>query len=124
MPGYTLIVDDDPETCRMLGIALRAIGIEARAAYDGEQAFKQIQEDLPELLILDLMLPGMSGFEIFKQLRADPLTLHLPIIVLSAYLDEHTRDELPGVEHFLLKGTYRVAELRELVAAAIGQRDA
>jgi DNA-binding response OmpR family regulator len=124
MPNYTLIIDDDPETCRMLGATLRAIGIESRPAYDGEQAFRLIQEDLPELIILDLMLPGMSGFDIFRRLRADPLTLSLPIIVVSAHIDEHTRDELPGVEHFLLKGKYRIAELRELVAAAIGRRDA
>jgi CheY-like chemotaxis protein len=122
--SYTLIVDDDHETCQMLKVALRAIGIEARAAYNSQQAFEQIQEELPELLILDLMLPGMNGYEMFKHLRADPLTMSLPIIILSAHIYEHTRAEFPGVEHFLLKGSYRIPELRKLVAEAIGKHDA
>ncbi len=120
MTGYTLIIDDEIENCKMLSAALRAIGIETRYALSGDEALKLIEEDLPELIMLDLMMPEMSGFEVFKHLRADPITISLPIIVLSAYLDEQAKGELPGVEHFLRKGDYRIAQLRELVTAAIG----
>jgi CheY-like chemotaxis protein len=122
MTGYTLIIDDEPENCKMLTAALRMIGIDARSASGGAEALRMVDEDLPELIMLDLMMPEMSGYDVFKKLRSDPITGAIPIIVLSAYLDEHSRAELPGVEHILRKGDYRIPELRQLVAAAIGDR--
>lgn len=120
MSGYTLIIDDEIENCKMLSAALHAIGIETRYALSGSQALNMIDEDLPELIMLDLMMPEMSGFEVFKRLRSNPITISLPIIVLSAFLDEQAKAELPGVEHCLRKGDYRISQLRELVTAAIG----
>lgn len=121
MSGYTLIVDDDLDTCQLLATALRAIGIDSKSAYNGQEALQRVDEDLPELIMLDLMMPEMNGIELYKRLKANPVTTDIPIIVLTAYGDEGLRAELAGAQHFLVKGSYRIPELRELVAAAIGR---
>ncbi len=121
MSGYTLIVDDDPTSCQMIATSLRAIGISSFSVYDGFDALARVEEDLPELIMLDLMMPGMSGIELYKRLKANPITFGIPIIVLTAVSDEATRAELPEVEHYLVKGSYHLPDLRALVADAIGR---
>ena len=85
MPAKILIVDDDPDFVTLLGRRLKTNGYEARIAYDSIQAIKQAREQQPNLIILDINLPGGSGFEIYERLR-DSIDLALvPVIFVSGF---------------------------------------
>ena len=84
MSAKILIVDDDPELLRLIGIALQRAGYEPIAAQNAEQALNKVRVEQPALVILDVMLPGISGIDICRKLRNQTATLSLPIIMLSA----------------------------------------
>lgn len=79
-----LVVDDDPFIARLLEIELRAAGYEVRIASDGEQALASAQGDVPDLVLADVMMPNMDGFELTRRLRMDPRTSAVSIIMLTA----------------------------------------
>ena len=79
-----LVIDDEVETIELLSTALGRRGYEVISATDGEEGLQLIRERKPALLLLDLMMPRLSGYEVCSQLRADPQTADLPILVLSA----------------------------------------
>ena len=84
MPGKVLIIDDEAETCRMITLGLKLFGYQTDFALSAEKGIGKIQADPPNVLVLDLMLPDMDGFDVMRQLKADPATTGLPIIILSA----------------------------------------
>jgi diguanylate cyclase (GGDEF)-like protein len=79
-----LVVDDDPFIARLLEIELRAAGYEVRVASDGLQALEAAQQRCPELVLADVMMPNMDGFELTRRLRQDPRTAAVSIIMLTA----------------------------------------
>ena len=79
-----LIVDDDLESLRLISLMLQRRGYEVTAAQSGEQALSKIENENPNLIILDVMMPGMDGYEVCRHLRADPQTSHLPVIMFTA----------------------------------------
>ena len=79
-----LFVDDEPGYSRAMTHALQKEGYEVVAATNGLQALIKAQKENPDLIVLDVMLPGMDGFEVCSRLRSDPQTAHIPIIMLSA----------------------------------------
>ena len=91
-----LIVDDEPDTLAMLSSSLRRSGHAVLEAPDGESALAQARAHLPSLVVLDLMLPGMSGLEVCKTLKYDSATTHIPIVMLTAKADEI--DRIVGLE--------------------------
>jgi two-component system phosphate regulon response regulator PhoB len=86
-----LIVDDEPDVIELLEFNLRQAGYEVTAAEDGAQALRKAREWAPDLLVLDLMLPEVEGTEVCKQLRADPATARVPILMLTAKAGEIDR---------------------------------
>ena len=82
--GSILVVDDDPFIARLLEIELRAAGYEVRTANDGQQALDLAREDCPELVLADVMMPNMDGFELTRQLRQDSRTSAVSVIMLTA----------------------------------------
>ncbi len=84
MKGKILVVDDDPDALRLTAYALELEGYETLTAENGAQAIAAVKRDLPDLVVLDVMMPDMSGIEVCHQLRSGPETAHLPIIMLSA----------------------------------------
>jgi pilus assembly protein CpaE len=84
MKGKILVVDDDPDALRLTAYALELEGYETLTAENGSQALAAVERDLPNLVVLDVMMPDMSGIEVCRHLRSDPDTQHLPIIMLSA----------------------------------------
>jgi PleD family two-component response regulator len=79
-----LVVDDDPFIARLLEIELKAAGYEVRVASDGQQALTQAQEECPDLVLADVMMPNMDGFELTRRLRQDSRTAGVSIIMLTA----------------------------------------
>ncbi|MGA9108878.1 MAG: response regulator [Smithella sp.] len=91
-----LIVDDEQDIVELISYNLEKEGFSIIKAYDGVSVFNVITMKKPDLLILDLMLPGMNGLDICKKIRANPATADLPIIMLTAKGDE--LDKIIGLE--------------------------
>lgn len=91
-----LVVDDDREVVRLIRAYLEQAGFEVLAAYDGDAAVHVIRRERPDLLLLDLMLPGKDGWAITRLVRADPALAHIPIIMLTARVDD--TDKIVGLE--------------------------
>jgi len=91
-----LVADDEPDVLNLVTANLRAAGFDVLQAEDGPSALTAVREQAPGLLILDLMLPGMSGLEICRALKADPATATLPILMLTAKAEEV--DRIVGLE--------------------------
>ncbi len=79
-----LIVDDDPAAVELVQYALKGEGFESLLAVSGAQGIAMAKEELPDLILLDVMLPEVDGFQVCRQLREDAATAAVPIIMLSA----------------------------------------
>lgn len=91
-----LIVDDEKDIVDLVSYNLEREGFATVKAYDGETAIGKVRAEKPDLLILDLMLPGVGGLDVCKKIRANPETSSLPIIMLTAKADEV--DKIIGLE--------------------------
>src|SRR3989338_1324785 len=79
-----LVVDDEPELLKALCVRLTAEGFTCETASNGREALERIEAQLPDLMILDLIMPEVTGYEVCRQLLDDPRTAGLPILVLTA----------------------------------------
>lgn len=91
-----LIVDDDKEVGRLMRAYLEQAGYGVLMAYDGETAVHTLRREKPDLILLDLMLPGKDGYEITRIVRSDPTLAQTPIIMLTARVDD--TDKIVGLE--------------------------
>ena len=96
MAATILVVEDEPGIQELISYGLRQAGHETFCAGDAEQAMKIVNDVLPDLVLLDWMLPGMSGIELAKILRRTPRTKNIPIIMLTARTEEC--DKISGLE--------------------------
>ncbi|ANM29153.1 hypothetical protein ABI59_05405 [Acidobacteria bacterium Mor1] len=116
-----LIVDDDAFIRRPLEFILKAEGFEPETAKDGEECLQKVKQIAPDLIFLDVMMPGRDGFSVCRELKADPDTADIPVIMLSAKGHEHdrTRGLELGAEDYMTK-PYSPSELirrvREILA--------
>lgn len=92
-----LIVDDDPETLNVLSLYFSLIGWEVSQATNGEEALESVRDEPVDAMILDWMMPGVSGIEVARTIRADPDLHLLPIVMLTARAAE--RDLWTGLRH-------------------------
>ncbi len=83
MAKKVLVVDDDEKTVKFLTAALEENGYEAIGAYNGKEGLEKIQNEKPDLAILDVMMPKKTGFVLFKQLRRDENLKNIPVIMLT-----------------------------------------
>ena len=79
-----LVIDDDPNVVEVITVNLEAEGYEVETAVDGRDAWAHLLAALPDVVILDWMLPGRSGIDLLGDLRADPKTRDIPVVLLSA----------------------------------------
>jgi two-component system phosphate regulon response regulator PhoB len=96
MAATVLVVEDEPAIQDLLAYNLERAGYRVARAESAEQALRALAESLPDLVVLDWMLPGMSGFDLARRLRAQERTRALPVIVLTARAEE--RDKLAALE--------------------------
>ena len=94
--GKVLVVDDYPANVKLLEVNLQAAGYETAAAYDGEEALQKVESERPDLILLDVMLPKVDGFEVCRRLRANEATAVIPIIMITALKD--TEDRIRGLD--------------------------
>jgi adenylate cyclase len=104
-PARILIVEDAANDIRLLGTLLSAQGYGVSVARSGEEALEQIAREIPNLLLLDVILPGMPGYEVCKRLRAQPATRQLPILMVTALQPDEDRQRGldAGADDFLTK---------------------
>ncbi|MGD2078390.1 MAG: response regulator [Chloroflexota bacterium] len=100
-----LVVDDEPTARTMLRLILVRAGFEVLEAQDGSEALDEVKRKIPDLMILDIMMPGIDGFEVCEILRSQDETADLPIIMLSARADAESvnRGLLLGATKYLTK---------------------
>ncbi len=112
MKPYILVVEDEAPIQDLLAYNLESSGFEVAQAYDGEEALVAIAERLPDLVLLDWMLPHLSGIEVCRRLRRRPPTQRLPIIILTARAEEpdRLRGLDTGADDFIVK-PFSVAEV-------------
>jgi PleD family two-component response regulator len=91
-----LIVDDVPKNLQVLGNILNKAGYKISAALNGEQALKIISKAKPDLILLDIMMPGLSGFDVIKELKSNEETVEIPVIFLTAKTEKD--DVIQGIE--------------------------
>ncbi|MEH2221842.1 sensor histidine kinase [Nostoc sp.] len=89
--GFILIVDDNPTNLSLLCEALNSEGFRFRVAVDGESAIAQVERNQPELILLDVQMPGIDGFETCRRLKANPVTQNIPIIFTTALADTESK---------------------------------
>jgi len=89
--GFILVVDDNPTNLAVISQALRTEGWQVRIAVDGEDALSKVAQNPPELILLDVQMPGIDGFEVCKRLKADEATSDIPIIFMTALSDTDSK---------------------------------
>jgi DNA-binding response OmpR family regulator len=122
MPEKILIVDDDIDSLKLIGLMLQRQGYEVAAANAGNQALSKALSERPDLIILDVMMPDMNGYEVCKRLRANPDTKGIPIIMFTAktLIDDKVQGFEAGADDYLTKPTHP-SELASRVKAILAR---
>ncbi|MDT3740275.1 MAG: response regulator [Candidatus Kapabacteria bacterium] len=102
---YILVVDDNKITTKLLKRYLEANGYEAVEAYDGIECLEKVAERHPDAIVLDVMMPRMDGYDTVAQLKADPATAHIPVVIVTALNDvpNQIKSIGTGADDFLSK---------------------
>lgn len=108
-----LLVEDDPFLYKVLAQRLKDDGLDVTVAVDGEEALALTEKILPELVLLDLILPKKSGFEVLAELRKRKEFVDLPVVVLSNLGQQEDIDQMKqlGVREYLVKADYSLTEM-------------
>jgi len=82
--GKVLVVDDEIYIVHILDFSLGMEGYEVITALDGEQALERLESEKPDMIVLDIMMPKLDGYEVCRSIKSNPATRHIPVILLSA----------------------------------------
>jgi DNA-binding response OmpR family regulator len=117
-----LVADDDPDILSLVALRLERAGYEVVVARNGEEAVTSAVERTPDIALLDVMMPRLDGYEATARLRAHEATRHMPVILLTARVQEAdiTRGIEAGADDYVKK-PFSTQELRERVQAALGR---
>jgi two-component system alkaline phosphatase synthesis response regulator PhoP/two-component system response regulator VicR len=124
MPRRILCCDDEQPIVRLLEVNLMRQGYEVIKAYNGAECLEKVETEKPDLIILDVMMPEMSGFEVLQKLKADPETAKIPVIMLTARSQDADviRGWQSGVETYLTK-PFNSLELISFVKRIFAMQD-
>jgi DNA-binding response OmpR family regulator len=125
VPEKILIIDDDPDTIEFLTLILQRLGYQVLEARDGMDALAEAHGEKPDLIILDVMMPGLDGFEVARSLRRHPETALTPILMFTAktQVEDKLAGYEAGVDIYLTKPVHPV-ELQANIKALLAQRKA
>ena len=123
MAEKILIIDDDLDTLRLVGLMLQRQGYLITAATNGQQGLEKALEEKPNLILLDVMMPDLDGYEVARRLRGNPLTASIPILMFTAktQLDDKVAGFEVGADDYLTKPTHP-SELQSHVKALLARR--
>ena len=112
-----LIVEDDLFLSDLCSKKLKKVGFEVSAVFDGQDGLKKIKEEKPALVLLDIVLPGLSGFEVLKQIKTNPESASIPVIILSnlGQKEDIQRGITLGAEDYIVKANYTPSEIIEKI---------
>lgn len=118
-----LFIEDESALQKSLGDILSQEGYEMLSALDGEIGLRLAQTKKPDLILLDLILPRIDGFEVFKQLKENPVTKDIPIIILTNLerMEDVEKAMALGAKTYLVKAEYSLKEVVEKVKKALGE---
>lgn len=104
-PRSVLVVEDNPQNLELVEFLLEEAGMQVRGARDPERVQALLAESLPDLLLLDMQLPGLGGLDLVARLRNDPRTVRLPIVALTAHAMQGDRERFlaGGCDGYLAK---------------------
>ncbi|MFA5997005.1 MAG: response regulator [Candidatus Paceibacterota bacterium] len=116
-PKKVMIVEDDVHVAKVYNMELTQKGFETILAVDGEEAIAKITSEVPDLIILDLMLPKKDGFAVLEEIKKNPILAKIPVIVLSnlGQDSDKMRAEELGVNEYLIKVQHSIQEVVEKV---------
>ncbi|HEX7118700.1 MAG TPA: response regulator [Longimicrobiales bacterium] len=119
------VVDDDPALLRGLDIALQGRGYAVRTAPSGQELLTLLESERPDLLVMDVMMPGMSGLEVLRHLREDERWAELPVMMVTAFPHADVKEEAwqRGAGDVMSK-PFRLEELLERIERRLGRRGA
>ena len=100
-----LIADDNVQNCELIDAYLADEGYELTVAYDGQQAMKRVEEFQPDLVLLDIMMPKLSGYEVCQWMKSNPLTKDIPVLMVTALNEQGDIEKAvrAGCDDFLTK---------------------
>jgi DNA-binding response OmpR family regulator len=121
-----LVIEDDIDTAGMYRLRLEADGYQVLVGRDGAEGLRMASEELPDFIYLDLRMPGLDGFEVLEQLRANTATANIPVIILSNYGDPalSERGLKLGALEFLVKANTTPSQLSDTVERTTRQHSA
>jgi CheY-like chemotaxis protein len=119
-----LLIEDDVAAAEMYRLRLVADGYTVIIGHDGHEGLRLAAEEAPDFIYLDLRMPGLDGFEVLERLRAEPATMHTPVIILSNYGEPELRERglRLGALEFLVKADTTPAHLSQTVERAVSPR--
>jgi DNA-binding response OmpR family regulator len=118
-----LLVEDDSFLLGMYATKFELDGFKVIMAEDGEKAIRVALKELPDIILLDILLPGISGFEVLKRLKADPAAAKIPIILLTnlSQRDEIEKGIKMGAEDYLIKAHFMPSEVVEKIKKVLNK---
>ena len=116
-----LVIEDDKFLRELISQKLSKEGFKLSEAMDGEEGAKKIQQEKPDLILLDLILPGMDGFEVLSQVKQDPALSEIPVIILSnlGQKEDVERGLKMGAVDYLIKAHFTPGEIIEKIKQAL-----
>lgn len=127
--GKILVVDDEPEIVRVILKIMEARGHEVTTAIDGPTALEKVQEAAPDVIILDLNLPKMDGFEVCQRLKSNPDTRHIPVVMMTAAyvrVEDAEHGTALGADEYVTKPFLRevlIHNVERLMVSATGAEE-
>ena len=117
-----LVVDDERKNRQLIEVLLGADGYRVQCATSGEEALVMIAAEPPDLVLLDVMMPGVDGYRIATKLKGNPVTTHIPVVMVSALDDRNSRTHAlnVGAAEFITKPVNQ-ATLKSVVRTLLGR---
>ena len=117
-----LIVDDDVDGCRPLARLLEVVGHRPFFVHDGRAALTLLDRLRPDMILLDVMMPGLDGMDVLKSIRAHPRHKDLPVVIYSALSDPETIDTAMkgGAQNYLVKSQADFQKIRKCIESHLG----